>query len=439
MRKIALISAFGLLISSFASGQWYDSLSVIACGPDTFIKQIPLYFPRPEIWDPVHNRLYITCRESWPYYTKVLDCATDSIVDSLRVFFCSPTVLDTADNKIYALSSEYYPDFIVIDVDADSTRVLKYWLTARCDLAWSSRSNKLYFSYQVDRKVYVYDCTTDSVVNELNLCAWQLCLNPAQDKLYLQRHDSVYVVDVPTDSVRGVIHRYRLGYDPPMWNPVDSLVYLFSNSRIWKVDSRGDSVVDSLVGDFSGRRLCLNTGENILYLLDGYWWIKAIDLTSGEVLARVPGFEADMCVYDSVDNRIYGIRDFWDAVVYVYDCSTNQVIRQIWLPNINSWGIVWNPRDNKLYCGGNPMMRAVKEKLQTGYSNRRVGTVVRGVLYVPQVRNQSTKCKMVLLDAIGRKAVNLHPGANDIRHLSPGVYFLRSEKDIKTTKVIIGK
>jgi hypothetical protein len=51
----------------------------------------------------------------------------------------------------------------------------------------------------------------------------------------------------------------------------------------------------------------------------------------------------------------------------------------------------------------------------------------------------------VLLIA-GRKVVNLQPGANDIRHLAPGVYFvrakaeggrMRAEQDIATHKIVI--
>ena len=33
-----------------------------------------------------------------------------------------------------------------------------------------------------------------------------------------------------------------------------------------------------------------------------------------------------------------------------------------------------------------------------------------------------------LLDATGRKVLDLHPGANDVRALAPGVYFVRGTK-----------
>jgi hypothetical protein len=82
-------------------------------------------------------------------------------------------------------------------------------------------------------------------------------------------------------------------------------------------------------------------------------------------------------------------------------------------------------------------------------------TIVRSVLLVPQdmgARHDRNppgdfgSCpKLVLLDVSGRKALDLHTGANDIGHLSPGVYFVRSSPGVargassarRTSKVIV--
>jgi len=53
-------------------------------------------------------------------------------------------------------------------------------------------------------------------------------------------------------------------------------------------------------------------------------------------------------------------------------------------------------------------------------------TLVRDVL-VLEGRQAKDEGGAVLLDAAGRRAMDLAPGANDVRHLSPGVYFVRSE------------
>ena len=50
-------------------------------------------------------------------------------------------------------------------------------------------------------------------------------------------------------------------------------------------------------------------------------------------------------------------------------------------------------------------------------------TVIRGVLSLkPAIYNLQSE--IVLLSADGRKVLDLKPGANDVRALAPGVYFV---------------
>jgi hypothetical protein len=51
-------------------------------------------------------------------------------------------------------------------------------------------------------------------------------------------------------------------------------------------------------------------------------------------------------------------------------------------------------------------------------------TVVRGTLFQPEVAGSSSRTAS-LLDISGRKVLDLHTGANDVRRLAPGVYFVR--------------
>jgi len=55
----------------------------------------------------------------------------------------------------------------------------------------------------------------------------------------------------------------------------------------------------------------------------------------------------------------------------------------------------------------------------------RLPTVTRGVLFLPGDRRPVTGDRAALLDIAGRKVMRLKPGANDVRHLAPGVYFCR--------------
>jgi hypothetical protein len=52
-------------------------------------------------------------------------------------------------------------------------------------------------------------------------------------------------------------------------------------------------------------------------------------------------------------------------------------------------------------------------------------TIARAVLYMPETEMTNAQYPMTLLDVAGRKAMDLHPGPNDVRHLAPGVYFVR--------------
>jgi hypothetical protein len=63
-------------------------------------------------------------------------------------------------------------------------------------------------------------------------------------------------------------------------------------------------------------------------------------------------------------------------------------------------------------------------------------TIVRGVLNL-QSAIYNLKSEITLLDVTGRKVMDLQAGANDIRRLSPGIYFVRQKENNQTTKVVI--
>jgi len=74
------------------------------------------------------------------------------------------------------------------------------------------------------------------------------------------------------------------------------------------------------------------------------------------------------------------------------------------------------------------------ETLRYAQGDRMAGaTIVRGVLRTGDRRQdtgyriQDTGYRGELLDISGRKVMELRPGANDVRRLAPGVYFVREE------------
>jgi uncharacterized delta-60 repeat protein len=83
-----------------------------------------------------------------------------------------------------------------------------------------------------------------------------------------------------------------------------------------------------------------------------------------------------------------------------------------------------------------PATGAVEEGGTMPTANRSLltATVIRGVLFLPEPRRPgrwrshttTREPRTVLLDISGCRVMNLSPGPNDVTHLSPGVYFLRS-------------
>jgi hypothetical protein len=62
-------------------------------------------------------------------------------------------------------------------------------------------------------------------------------------------------------------------------------------------------------------------------------------------------------------------------------------------------------------------------------------TIVRRVLHLPEASNLQPRA-VGLLDISGRKVMDLKPGANDVRALAPGVYFVREAQAQAVRKVV---
>jgi hypothetical protein len=72
---------------------------------------------------------------------------------------------------------------------------------------------------------------------------------------------------------------------------------------------------------------------------------------------------------------------------------------------------------------------------------RPTATVIRGVLFLSEASGEKREARGELLDASGRKVLDLKTGANDVSRLAPGVYFI-SERGTKneeprTVRIVI--
>ncbi len=66
-------------------------------------------------------------------------------------------------------------------------------------------------------------------------------------------------------------------------------------------------------------------------------------------------------------------------------------------------------------------------------------TVVRDMLFLPYASDIKRDASCVMLDIAGRKVMDLIPGENDVRYLSPGVYFVRRASSIERQALSVHK
>jgi hypothetical protein len=69
------------------------------------------------------------------------------------------------------------------------------------------------------------------------------------------------------------------------------------------------------------------------------------------------------------------------------------------------------------------------------FDSRLMASVIRNVLLLPEVSSLKAQAISWLLDAAGRRALDLHTGANDVSGLAPGVYFVREEPQASSSKL----
>jgi hypothetical protein len=76
----------------------------------------------------------------------------------------------------------------------------------------------------------------------------------------------------------------------------------------------------------------------------------------------------------------------------------------------------------------------VEQRQPTAFGSRFAATVVRKVLRIP---DSPIISRTSLFDMTGRRVTDLHPGANDVSGLSPGVYFVREPQTQAVRKVVL--
>jgi DNA-binding beta-propeller fold protein YncE len=163
--------------------------------------------------------------------------------------------------------------------------------------------------------------------------------------------------------------------------------------------------------------------------------VAVIDCDTDSVVASIPlpGDNLLDLVWNYVNDKVY-CSVSWENSVFVFDATTNRVLDSFRMRS-GPCEMAWDPIANRTFvpnCDGSSV--SVLRDNPPGITGPGstltrtcpvTPTVIKGMLPL------ATREFAVLLDITGREVAKLLPGENDVRHLSPGVYFVRPASSVE--------
>jgi YVTN family beta-propeller protein len=287
-----------------------------------------------------------------------------------------------------------------------------------------------------------------------------LCYNPTDNKVYCSGSGNVTIIDGAADTIIATV---RAGGSPLCYNSTNNKVYCAHSSgdSVTVIDGTTNAVIATVaVGDYFSvpSALCSNPADNKVYCANqgsdqGEFdsTVTVIDGTTNEVIATVHvGCNPAALCYNPRNNKVYcantGDPTYSPSTtVTVIDGATNGVIATIGVGR-TPCALAYNPTQNRVYVANYEgssisVLRDSAGGMEESFKPQAAGlkpapTIVCGVLFLQEASSPKPQAAS-MLDISGRKVLDLHPGANDVRALAPGVYFVREAQAQAVRKVVL--
>lgn len=303
------------------------------------------------------------------------------------------------NNKLYVLG--HNPDVVAV-VDCE-TYVIDTTIAFPCDpygVCYDSTDNRVYVATRADSTVRAIDCATNTIIATIQV-------GPAPNKL--------------------------------CWNSNDNKVYTatvdFNDSTVAVIDCASNTVIAMLKPDRYPHRVSYDPAYNRVYVscYSGYT-VVVIDGATNQIVATVPttGSPEGSCAVPQHSYVFVAVRN---DTVLVLNAFNSSVIARVGVGDGPSL-LLYNPTDDRVYTTDSDSTTVsilhasgtgIKEGLAILPDLHRGPTIVHGMLNLQAGRRQYAGYRAELLNAAGQKVIDLVPGANDIRRLVPGVYFIKGE------------
>jgi YVTN family beta-propeller protein len=443
--------AFGAVYSD-------DAVGVIDCSTDSLITTVGTEARLSALClAPTGNKVY--CANSSGNTVTVIDGSNNSISTVIGVGFHPVALLHNPTvNKVYSANSgDYYSPATLTVIDAQGDSVLHTLETGvpghagDQDLCLNTVNSRVYLSSKEEDRVAVIDAVSDTIVAQVPVdYPTVLCYSP--DYNYIYAATGLSSVDVIDCGPNTLIATVEVSSDPAAlcYVPVGAKVYTANQSEgsVSVIAGERPSVVAEIdIG--SPVALCWDSKDNKVFcadLVDGK--VGVIDASADTIVATLPVGDNPVALsYDLLNDYVYCVCRASNAV-YVIDAHRDSLVGQVAV-GAEPFALAWNPIELRTYVlnYGSSSVSVLHDSLHVGLAEEGVGvlaerrvtpTVVRGVL--PLVSSSNLKPQATsLLDISGRRVLDLHPGANDVSRLAPGVYFIREAQAQAIRKVVITK
>lgn len=417
-------------------------------------------------WNPADNRVY--CAVGWPDAfgaVAVIDGASNVLLDSvmLRCQMPGGLAIDPDHNRIFCAGSSYYPleeSLVTIINGANDSIITEITMGAAPKaICYNPVGNKLYCASQFANNIVIIDCSTYTTLATLSVPAGpcDMLYAPEVNKVYCAEQGTrgspnfmVTVIDGTTDSiVRTVfVGHYVLAL---CYNPVDRKVYSADafDGTVTVIDATADTVLARVAVSGSPFSLCWNPLLDRVYCADGDGGnVSMIDGVTDDLIG---GFgvmsQAWQVLVDSAGGKLY-CSNFLDNRVTVLDARTHSLIDTIGVGQSPSY-MCLNPVDRRVYVGnsGDNTVSVIRDSASGGVVDVAPGPETRhvavawpnpssGILNVqPAPGINPERCD--LYGVQGDLVARLRPGANDLRRLPSGTYFLRAAGTAGTAKIVM--
>jgi YVTN family beta-propeller protein len=232
-----------------------ESLAVIDGQMHTLVKKIEMPGATTPVWDPVSDRVYISCQST--NKVAVVDCATDSLLTYISVGACPLKMyINTLRRKLYVLN---YDNGTVSIVNMQTNQVIKsLFVGGTPNAGYYSPSVDEFYSAGAYGYCTVIDGAADSIVARIQLPGTNADIRGATGNenagmVYLAT-DLAYVATVRTQD-DSLLATSAIGGEP--WGITcfdkSGLAYCASgrNDAVYVISTDGEQVLTALpVGDY---------------------------------------------------------------------------------------------------------------------------------------------------------------------------------------------